>query len=210
MPSSSRHSPCNSAPRASSRRRDGVRERERPRAPRRAFARDGDAVSEVVGSILMFGIVSMLFTTSLLGFVAAKEAAQTRVIQLQAESVAQRVAGVVVAAALFHEEHPGAGPDMNFTRFLQLQDQIEGRDYSVDLANDTVTVNVTGLSISVKAPLLSANQTAGLTVCDQDPFHPGTILRVRVSTDRPSDCYWIGPPKTIASDTMYAYLERRS
>lgn len=151
---------------------------------------DGRAVSEVVGAILMFGIVSVLFTMSLLGFVGAKDAAQERVVELQAKSVAQRVAGVIISAAIFHEDHPGAGPDMEFHRHIQVEGQIENRDYRVDLDNDTVTVTVNQFDISSSAPLLGANETAGLTVCDQGPLLNSGALLVKVSSTMPADCYW--------------------
>lgn len=166
----------------------------------------GDAaVSEVVGSILIFGIVSMLFTLSLLGFVAAKEAAQERVVELQAESVAQRIAGVIVGAAIFYDAHNGTGPDMDFRRHVQIEGQIEQSDFQIDLDNDTVVVTVPAFDRSATVSVLGANKTALVTVCDMAPFTHSAVLHVRVS-DPPTPCYYQGTT-TQVTEPKAIYLE---
>ena len=92
---------------------------------------NSEAVSEVVGQILIFGILSTVLILSLLGFNVAREGATEQVVEVRGESVAQRIAGVVVDAALFAETNEAAA--LRLALPMDLPDDLEGQSYLIDL-----------------------------------------------------------------------------
>lgn len=150
-----------------------------PRRPHRpGLRRSDDAVSEVVGQLLMFGILSMVLILSLLGFGAAKDGAEGRVASLEAESLAQRVAGVYISASLFAEKH--AEDDLQYERRVDLPEGLQQRSYTVSIENEVLSLSIEALGIEVSASLLSSGAPPGLTVCDQtSPPLPGGPLLVK-------------------------------
>jgi hypothetical protein len=143
------------------------------------LARDEQGVSEVIGYILMFGILSIITVFAMLTFATAHAAAQDRVVELRADSAAERVAGIVVTAALFAEAHQNEG---TFERRIDLAPQFEGREYTVSIVRgvgsdpDRIEVMVPGISYTAQAPLFSAGSPSGFALCTSPV--PGGIVRV--------------------------------
>jgi hypothetical protein len=160
------------------------------RAPQRRL-RDADGVSEVVGHVLIFGIVSMLLVASMLAFNVAQQGARDRVVQLRAESAATRVAGVVVQASIVQERQsatPGASAEVR--HLVDLPAQLEGLPYTVALqpadashsARVLVTVPLTKQSAT--AALFSADAPSGIDVCSSQ----ATGGNLYVAFDKLSPC----------------------
>lgn len=133
--------------------------------------RDDRAVSEIVGQILMFGILSMVLIMTLFSFNVAKEAAEDRVLDTTAASVAQRVASLVVDTALFAENFEEDQVDIQSR--LELPAMLESRQYEIDL--DASHVRVTSGDTTQRAPLFSAGSPTIVHVCDQDPIEGGAV-----------------------------------
>lgn len=142
----------------------------------------------------MFGILSVVLVLSFLTFSVAKDAAEERVIETHADSVAQRVASMVVEVSVFAEQH--ADRDVFLETTLELPQQIEGRSYRIDLGADKVTVTVPSTEQTATAPLFQAGAPNSVHVCDQSAF-VGDALMIRVTdqshpTFPTSDCPGIG------------------
>lgn len=115
-----------------------------------------DAVSEVVGYLITFGIIASVLVVAMLGFSDAQGRAEQRVADIQADSIAQRVAGVLVDAALFLE-HQSCDPAQplgsscggsTLSIALELPATLQGSGYVVrlvpgDCAGSTSKVRVT-------------------------------------------------------------------
>jgi len=173
---------------------------------------DGDerGVSEVIGYLLIFGILSIVLVLSMVAFNVLHDRAEDNVVRLQAGSVAQRVAASAVDAALFAESHD---PDTStYIHPLGLPEDLEGHGYHVHLeAENTgsgdpddclpcpspasctrpeqvrVCVPHLGNEDPITAPLFSAGAggaAAGFTLCASDA--PGGDVGVRFGPD-PSD-----------------------
>ncbi|MEA3144258.1 MAG: hypothetical protein QOG31_1582 [Thermoplasmata archaeon] len=152
---------------------------------------DRAGVSEVLGHVLIFGIVSMLLVSSMLAFNIAQQGARDRVVQLRAESAATRVAGVVVQASIVQERQsttPGAIATVRF--LVDLEQQLEGLSYTVALEAASgptaarVHVTVPSNKVDVTAALFSADAPAGIGVCGSSV--PGGHLYV--AFDKQSAC----------------------
>lgn len=139
---------------------------------------NSDAVSEVIGQILIFGILATVLILALLGFNVAREGAADQVAEVRAESVAQRIAGVVVDGALFAERTQAESIELRLP--IDLPDDLEGQSYRITLNADDVTVTVSGTT--VEAALFSSGQPADLVVCAM-PSRIGGDLDVRVTSD---------------------------
>jgi hypothetical protein len=103
----------------------------RPAPARRILRRDDEGVSEVVGYILIFGILSVVLVLSMVAFNAAHSVARERAVQLRAESAAARVAGVVVQTAILAEQESGSSPEVAYR--IDLPDDLEGEAYELFL-----------------------------------------------------------------------------
>ena len=143
--------------------------------------------------MLNFGILSGILILALLAFNVAKEKTEFNVVTLEAESVAQRVAGVVVGAALLYEQYDIQA----YAREVQLPEQFEGRDYTITLAANTVTVAVPSMGVTVTEPLFSVGQIVEL--CSQTIG--GGPLTVRL-TDTPGAPDICGEPDEDALPYM--------
>ncbi len=151
--------------------------------PGRRLAGDESAVSEVVGYILIFGILSMVLILSMVAFGAVQDRAEARVVLLQADSAAERVASATVDAALFAETY---GASANFSQAVLLPDDLEGRAYTVTLEAgppEQILLEVPGLAIRVTARLFSATAPADISVCASSAAVPGGPLFVRSAKD---------------------------
>ncbi len=156
----------------------------RPCPLRPAASAGDDAVSEVIGQILMFGILSMVLILSLLGFNVAKSGAEDRVAELEADSAAQRVAGVYISASLFAEQN--VDHEVDYQRLVNLPDRIQQRDYSISIQGETLTLEIPTASVTVTTSLLSAGAPAELVVCKQTNI-PGGPLLIRARTYQTGD-----------------------
>lgn len=123
---------------------------------RPTLARDDAGVSEVVGFLLTFGIISMILVTAMIGFGSAQQRSYERVAEAQASSIAQRVSGVLVDAALFLE-----GTDCSslarLSLLLEVPATVANRGFLVQLNDTAGTVVVsTGLTTPQSASLFGA------------------------------------------------------
>lgn len=172
----------------------------RSEAPKRLI-RDEAGVSEVVGYIIMFGILSMITVISMLTFNDAQASTQDRVVELRADSAAARVAGAVVTAALFAEDNEGN--DANFTREIELQQLLDGRAYTVALLPDDGTdpdrieVDVAAIGYTATAPLFSAGATPQVTICAGQGAVEGGVIAVRYATQAGKDPGGVCPAQSI-------------
>ena len=101
-----------------------------PGARRQARSND-DAVSEVIGFLLTFAIISFILLVSMLAFNSAQARAENRLIEIQGASAAQRVAAAAVDLALFATDHP-----YNTSIAIDLPVELQGISYSVFLCQD--------------------------------------------------------------------------
>lgn len=152
---------------------------------------NSDGVSEVVGQILIFGILSTVLILALLGFNVAREGTAEQVAEVRAESIAQRIAGVVVDGALFAEQTDADTIELRLP--MELPDDLEGQGYSITLNEDDVTVTTGGTTVA--AALFSSGQPTDLVVCAM-PARIGGSLDVRVTSNvgsiDPADCPNLG------------------
>lgn len=113
-------------------------DRAHSRPPR--IGRDDEAVSEVVGFLLTFAIIATVLVVAMLGFSDAQSRAERRVADIQADSIAQRVAGVMVEAALFLEKQDCTAPGCNdaaLSLLLELPPTLQGHAYQVRIVPGT-------------------------------------------------------------------------
>ena len=141
---------------------------EQPR-PRRTLSGDRAGVSEVIGFLLTFGILSVMLVMSMYAFGVAAEGSEEQAVTLRAESAATRVAGVVVEAALLAEQYGSAQPTLAYT--VELPEDLEGYGYTVSVVAasgsdpDLVRVLVPSLGIDVTAPVFSAAAPSSVAIC---------------------------------------------
>lgn len=102
-------------------------------------SRGEDAVSEVVGFLITFGIIAILLVASMLAFNQAQERAEARVVAIQVDSIAQRVAGVVVETGLFVESQDTAATTV-VSILVELPNDLQGNGYQVTLTPGSVVV----------------------------------------------------------------------
>lgn len=142
-----------------------------PRAALRGLADDEASVTEVLGQILMFAVLSMVLVLSLVAFGAAKDRAAERAAELQAEAAAQQVASAVVEASLFIESRGAAA---TYERRIDLREMIEDREYAVHLEpedlthTDRVRVVVGSYGVEATAPLFRAGAPVGITLSSSE------------------------------------------
>lgn len=172
-----------------------------PRQPPARSLRRDDAVSEVIGQIIMFGILAMILVLSLVGFNTAKDGAQARVADANAESISQRIASAVVDAALFAET--AGDEDILLQMDVHLPDEVEGDPYTIELDEDEVRVTVQRVGREAGAPLFASGTPSAVAVCVQtgtDDAVSGGSVRVQVSAHPPAPC-------TAGGGILTVYLE---
>ena len=150
-----------------------------PTGPRRTLRGDSSGVSEVIGFLLTFGILSFMLVMSMVAFGAAAEGAQARAVALHAQSAATRVAGVIVEAAVLAEQQGAAEPSLAYS--VELPESLEGHEYVIRLettgdaspcdedgtaSSDQVCVHVPSLDVSARAPLFAAAAPTSVDICD--------------------------------------------
>ncbi len=128
---------------------------------------DERAVSEVLGAILVLATVTLVLMIGFYGFTQNETRVRERVVTLQAQSAAQRVAATAVDAAVFAEAH---GANATYQRTLELPDSFEGSAYRVALeaSPPRVRVLVPASGETVTAPLFGADAATSVTLCDTD------------------------------------------
>lgn len=103
-----------------------------PAVPRLAAADEG--VSEVVGFLLTFGIISAILVVAMLGFNDAQQRAEVRLIEIQGSSAAQRVASAAVELALFaSEQNEDPAVEVMAAVAIDLPAELQGISYTVNL-----------------------------------------------------------------------------
>ena len=134
-------------------------------------------MSEVVGQILAFAIVAGVFILSLIAFGLAQKATENRVIQLQADSAASRVASVIVQTGLLVEEQ---GNSVRARLALDLPTDLEGQTYTVQLkvpgggVRASIVVAIPSRGITASAPLFAVESPTGVALCPTT-VHGGRI-----------------------------------
>ncbi len=166
--------------------------------------RRDEAVSEVIGQILMFGILSMVLVLSLMSFNIAKERTEERVIETTAQSIAQRVASLTIETALFAEKFEEQAVALQSR--LELPQRLEGREYTIEVTGAVVTI-VAG-DVTASSPLFAAGSEGLVHVCQQTALEGGDII-IRITDTHPDV-----PTVTVGCDTpavtpqFYVYLEK--
>lgn len=131
---------------------------------------DERAVSEVIGFVLIFGILSMILVLAMVAFNEVHDRAEAAVVAVEGESVAQRVASAVVNAALFAERY--GLDETSYLQALDLPAELEGNSYTVHLdpavpgvSPAQVRVVVGAIAVETSAPLFSADASTDVTIC---------------------------------------------
>ena len=135
-------------------------------------------MSEVIGHMLVFGIISLILVVAMVSFNDKQEDARRRIEQLRAESAAARVSGLLVQAGLIAEQQ-GTTAEVRFP--VLLPDDFDGRSYSISLLDAAgadparVSVSVPASTITVYATLFAADAPAGFAVCATSVSAGGSI-----------------------------------
>lgn len=184
MPTCASRSACEVRGAAWHRAGGGVAAKGPSRCARRMDLADERAVSEVVGYLLVFGILSVILVLSMYAFSLIQARAEESVVEVEGESVAQRVASAVVNAALFVEQNYNASRAASlapkYTQPLDLPADLQGHAYTLALVSGEVHLVVPQYGMTVTAPLFSANAPANVDFC-AGTVDAGPIL---VSFDR--------------------------
>lgn len=128
------------------------------RRPQRALSSDERAVSDVIGYILVFGILSAILVMSMLAFNVAQGAAKSRAIELRAESGAARVAGVVVQSALLAEQQGTSNLAVSYR--IDLPDDLEGAAYTVVLEPAATRTTASDVVLVANSPTVTSASAA--------------------------------------------------
>ncbi len=144
------------------------RRRAAPQGVSARYANDERAISEIIGYILVFAIISILLVLAMVAFNKLQNDAHDNVTELRAKSAGTRVASLVSKVSLLAESQASTIA----VRFVaDLPADLEGYDYVVYLepAGDghveRVRVNVPAIDLDVTAPLFSADAPSTLSIC---------------------------------------------
>lgn len=166
-----------------------------------------EAVSEVLGQILMFGILSMVLVLSLMTFNLAKDEAQERAVDTTAGSLAQRISSLVIDTAIFAESFEES--DVSLQSTVELPEFIENHSYTIEVDGSQVTVTVAGTGAVATSSLFAAG-SGDIHICDQDAIHGGPVTIFIVQDEVPDDGTADAPsacqPPAAEAD-YYIYLE---
>jgi hypothetical protein len=127
-----------------------------------------EGVSEVLGHMLVFGIISIILVLSMVTFHERQDDARVRIERLRAESAAARVSGLLVQAGLI-AERLGTESEVRFP--VELPYDFGGRSYTVALLSASgsdpaqVRVQVPSDGITADATLFAADAPAGYSIC---------------------------------------------
>ncbi len=168
MPASLQPSPSDARPKRHAKPHPGRQARLRGRREGRpGLRRDAAGVSEVLGSILALATVTMILIIGFYSFSQNETRVRERVVALEAEAAAQRVAATAVDAAVFAEAH---GDTATYRRSIDLPDSLEGSTYRVSLEASPARVRVVvpTFGTTATAPLFGADAAIGVDLCDTD------------------------------------------
>jgi hypothetical protein len=140
---------------------------------RRPAWQDDRAVSEVVGYILTFGILSMILIISMMSFNIARESAVDRAVLTTSQSIAERVKAQVFSAAQFAEEF--ADQQVQLQTNLALPQAIEGRSYTMAITGGDSVVTVPRHGYVSTSPLLNVGQGPVVFICEATGLPGGSI-----------------------------------
>lgn len=108
------------------------------RAPRERTD-DDEAVSEVIGFIMMFALSAIILIFTLRAFDITHTRTREASAEVQLQGLADRVSSRVVQAGLVAERYPNATLEVR----VDLPESVEGFGYTVAGTNSTVYVNST-------------------------------------------------------------------
>jgi hypothetical protein len=119
-----------------------------------AWPSDDTAASEVLGSVLTFGILALVLIGLTLGLGVVQADARDRAAAAQADGVAVTMAAAVseVAAIVVAEREAVAVETLQVHRHVDIPDTLAGLSYTVRLVNGTVVVAAPGLTVARVAP----------------------------------------------------------
>lgn len=133
---------------------------------------DDQAVSEIIGFLLTFGIISSILVLAMIGFGSAQQRSYEKVAEAQADSIAQRVSSVLVDAAIFLESANScaAQSQMRLSLLLELPTSVASRGFDIDLNATAGTVVVgTGIAPDQESSLFGAAQATTCSLADRRP-----------------------------------------
>lgn len=125
-------------------------------------SRSDDAASEVLGSVLTFGILALVLIGLTMALGAVQSDARDRAAAAQADGVAATMAAAVseVAAIVASEPSAVANEDLQVHRYVDVPDSLAGLSYTVRLApGGVVVVTAPGLTVTRVAPGAAALPT---------------------------------------------------
>ncbi len=148
---------------------------------RSGLAADDQAVQEVVGFLLAFGITSLLVAGSLLSIEGAHQNARERAQASEADALAHRIAREMLTMADLGSNYPTG----TASKLLQLPNQLAGASYTIHLeaAPDQVRVSPTTIDEEGVGRLLGVS--ASVPIC------PGQVLGGDLTV-----AYGVGPGPT--------------
>lgn len=168
------------------------------RAPRgharRALHADETAVSEVIGYILVFAIVSMILLLSMIAFNKVAADARVNVISLRAQSVGTRVASLIVEASLAAEQE-GTTTSVRF--LADLPSDLEGVGYTVYLEPaggghvERVRVNAPAVAVDVTSPIFSADAPPTFSICATSAVGGRIYVAFNIDTYPTQNCLFL-------------------
>lgn len=169
----------------------------------RRLSEADEAVSEVVGQILVFGILSIVLVMSMFSFNIAKEQAEDRVVLATADAIASRVANLVVSTTTLAEGF--ADQQITLQTNMPLPQQIEGRSYNMDMGAGAV-VNVPRHGYVASSSFFSADSGTNVRICEATGLPGGSIsVFIIPHADIASRCNNENPPAPAAS--FYVVVE---
>ena len=101
----------------------------------RSFLRDENAVSEVLGYILSFAILSAVLLVSMLAFNSARAQAEDRVRGIEASSVAHRIAAAIVEVQAFVDGRASGTTTNEIRLILDLPESFENHGYTIGVCD---------------------------------------------------------------------------
>src|SRR5688572_8560861 len=95
------------------------------------MSQSDDAISEIVGFVMIFAIIGSITLVAMLAFGQQRQDVDQRIVELRAASVAERVA--VVVADVGRAVDATSGELTRFEREVDLPPSLEGSGYTVRL-----------------------------------------------------------------------------
>jgi len=117
------------------------------------------AVSHVLGFILTFSLASMVVATTLYTSTVLVDRSKRDAAEMEALSLANRVAGAVMEAAKMKQWYPNG----EYSKTLDIPNDLAGYRYYVEVSGDSIWVKTTGGEVEVEAPNYNL-ETTGVCV----------------------------------------------